>query len=453
MTSMNPATLNRTTQHSALTARRLLESLALAWFATTPLASFYLRFPVERSLVTFDRAVFLVAALALLPRPGRVAATRFEIAWAMLAIVALLSALAASNNPGYSTKIAVDSFCLPLVAFHLARRHVDLRDHKGALLLAAIALALFLFLTGAYEFATGTNLFPYKGSELMREGERRVNGPFASDSSYAIICLLLALFLRLLPRLLGVRLDRAARLLAAVAVAAAIVASLLPLFRSVAAALILCWGLIELGLRSKDEGGRQTTGAEAEAKRPGRSFRPSSILLHPLVIALLVATVLLGSAEFGRRLSDPRNAYGRLATWQAAVSIALEYPAFGVGLTNYTDYFRERHDFETGRVESILDARAADSPHSNLLWIAAELGGVGLALYAAANLFIFLMGYGLLKRARGGQQRAAALCYLALAVAYSVAGLTLASGYYSDLNLYFFFMLGLLSNRTLTADS
>ena len=57
------------------------------------------------------------------------------------------------------------------------------------------------------------------------------------------------------------------------------------------------------------------------------------------------------------------------------------------------------------------------------------------------------MGWRALKRAADQRQRIAAACFLALVVAYWLPGLTLASGYYSDLNLYFLFLLGALSTQ------
>jgi hypothetical protein len=70
-----------------------------------------------------------------------------------------------------------------------------------------------------------------------------------------------------------------------------------------------------------------------------------------------------------------------------------------------------------------------------------------LALYLIANLFLARMGWRGFRRAQSGAQRTAAACFLAILVAYWIPGLTLTSGLYSDLNLYFFFLLGLLSNR------
>jgi hypothetical protein len=436
-----------------LTARVSIESILITWFVTTPLAYFYIRFPVDKSIITYDRAIFALILLMLLWKSYRArgadlafTASRFEVAWALLSVLALASALMKSNDVAYATRIAVDSFILPLAAFHIARHHFDARRRAGPLMLGAIMLALFLFITGAFEFATGTNLFQYKGSELIRERELRVNGPFAADTSYTIICLLVAVFLQAAPGMLRVRLDRIARLLYVFALGAAVAATLLSLFRATAIALVACWMIL------KGVGGR---GPRAGDKHDPRTYLPlasvgiRSRVWLPAAIALAIAILLLGPFSIGRRITDPRNAFGRLATWEAAAAVTIENPLFGVGLTNYRDYFHAKYNWEDESVESVQHAHAADSPHSNLLWIASELGFVAVALYLMANLCLFFMGLRAMKKADDSRQRAAAACYLALIAAYWIPGLTLASGYYSDLNLYFFFMLGLLLNESL----
>ncbi|HYV02973.1 MAG TPA: hypothetical protein VFB82_00205, partial [Blastocatellia bacterium] len=155
-----------------ISARVSVSTIIVIWFAASPVASFYVRFPYDKSILTFNRAVFLlIAVLVLIRSKGAVrsdvdgdaigsarsgvprTATRFEIAWAALSLAALMSALLKSDDFGYAGKIALDSFCLPLLAFRLARHHFELRAHVRWLTLAAIALALFLFATGAYELA------------------------------------------------------------------------------------------------------------------------------------------------------------------------------------------------------------------------------------------------------------------------------------------------------------
>jgi len=164
------------------------------------------------------------------------------------------------------------------------------------------------------------------------------------------------------------------------------------------------------------------------------------------IVALATVSALLASSSLGQRLSSLHNLYGRLATWEAAARISAENPLLGVGIANYSDSFRAMYfDAETP-VERILESRAALSPHSTPLWVAAEAGALAFALYLMANVYIFRMGYRALKRAADGRERAAAGCSLALAVAYWLPGLTLTIGMYSDLNLYLFFLLGLLAN-------
>jgi hypothetical protein len=416
-----------------------LEALLLVWFITTPVASFLIRFPPERSLITYDRIVFATAMLALMVRRIRMRrnewkamlATRFEMAWALLTLVVTASAVTKSHHIGSAIKMAVDAFALPLLAFHLARYHFHVWGRRKALLLAAAALALLLFAAGAYELTTGANLFPYKGSEVIREAERRVNGPFASDSSYAIISLLLALFLRSAPRMLRLRLDEGAQLIYSVAVAASAAAALLPLFRAVALALAFCWITVEVAINP-------TAGLRPVAHR-------AAIFVAIVMITVAGLEAAFGSSSPARRLMDPENAYSRIATWQAAIRMATDHPIFGVGILNYTDYYDQYYWEQSYWLEEKLETWIVSSPHSNLLWIASELGLLGLAPYLIANFCLLIMGYRLLTGAKHAHARVAAGCYLALVAAYSIAGLTLQSGAYSDLNLYFFFLLGLLS--------
>jgi hypothetical protein len=455
-------------------ARIRIETLMIAWFATSPLLSYFVRIPTDKSIITFNRASIGLALIALLFRwrPDKpavteldehkinsdstdtslnqsvsAAASRFEIAWAVVSVIALASAILYGHNTPFAVRMAVDSFMLPLAAFHIARCYFDTRGRRGLLVVAAIGLAFFLLAVGAFEFITGANLFQYKGSVIEREDELRVNGPFSADVTLANVSLLLALFLIAAPRIFNARLDATAEMLRRCAIVAAIIASMLPMFRTIAAAIIA--GLIVMRIASKPGAESQRRGPEANRRRGRAAGR--WLALGLLVIS--VGFVMIGPLAIEERLKDPRNAFGRLATWEAAAAIALEQPLTGVGLTNYGEYFYERRRREDRWVETFMETRAANSPHSNWLWIASELGLVVFALYVLANVSLFQIGYRALKRAARPDARAAAACFIALVVAYWIPGLTLASGYYSDLNLYLFFMLGLLSNKFLVSSS
>lgn len=427
-------------------------ALLVFWFATAPMGAYLLRLPFEKSLLTFDRAVFALVALAMAAQawrssPGRgsgveaatdgdgIRLTRFEVLWLALSVLAVTSSVLAANELGYSLKIAFDAFALPLIAFHAARRFITPGDN-ARLVTAAMAVALLLFIIGASEVFFQRNLFPFPGSELYREGELRVNGPFNSDSSFAIICLLLLLFLKAAPDALGVRLSRSALILYIISIGAAALGAMLPVFRVVAAALVVCFvGLVVAGGRS-------------ESRRPRLPALSRLALIGVVLVALILplAMALPGAGSVIERIASARNVYGRLASWQAAVTIVSENPAFGVGLANYLDHFNERYSEEERPGDPSTDIWAPNTPHSNPLWIAAELGSAGIILYLFANLFLFLPGYRAFRKSTG-RARTASACYLALFAAYWIPGLTLSSGMYSDLNLYFFFLMGLLYSR------
>lgn len=419
----------------------------LVWFVVTPIASFFLRLPEQRSLLTFDRLAFATLAAAVLIRAIRFAkqsyegvrVIRFELFWAFLAVVALISVILKSRNIGFAARTAVDSLVLPLIAFYLARRYVNVESYRRGLLLSCIGLALFLCVTGSYELATGVNLFQYAGSELIRAGELRVNGPFSTDSSFAIIAVLLFLFLRAAPRALRIRFDSGGSLIYAAALAAALVTSFLPLYRGVTIGLLVSWSLYELvsrGLLFSKRGKAVTARVLL--------FVAGVILLIAVPVGLLA---LAGRGSAALRLADPENLFSRAASWQAALKMLSDNPVFGVGFWNFSDVFEADYSSEWLLVEEVFDTRIATGAHSNAFWIASELGLVGFVPYGVAMILLLLMGYRAAKRAETDEHRSVAACFLALVFGYSIPGLVLTSGAYSDLNLVFFFLVGLLSRR------
>jgi O-antigen ligase len=68
----------------------------------------------------------------------------------------------------------------------------------------------------------------------------------------------------------------------------------------------------------------------------------------------------------------------------------------------------------------------------------------GLALYLVANVFLVLPACRALILGRNIRARAAGVCFIVLIAAYWIPGLELTSGMYSELNLYFFFLLGMI---------
>jgi hypothetical protein len=441
------------------TARsRLAAMILVVWFATTPVAWFFIRFPPEKSIVTYERLVFgLVGLLGFSRLVGRHQITGFEAVWLLLALMACFSALAFADSTGYAFKTAVDAFALPLVAFYAARTYLQSPEHRRYLVVTAMVLGLFLLGAGAFELLTGINLLPYEGSEIIREGELRVNGPFITDTSYAVVSLILALFLRSAPRMFNLGFDAGARLLYRLGMAAAMLACLLPLFRAVGVALAICWaaeGILTTPKQHLEAGGPATgcapsgsSGAAVPARKLLRRLdgRIRPVFAVAIASLLLVAAVMvLAPRTIKDRLVSPRNAYGRVLSWRLAANIIYHHPVIGVGLSNYEDYFDKEYSGGRSALELELDTHIVKHPHSNMVWIAVELGLVGLALYLAANLLLLVPAWRALRRGQGGRARSAAACFIVLLAAYWIPGLELTSGMYSELNLYFFFLLGLI---------
>ncbi|HEU4386883.1 MAG TPA: O-antigen ligase family protein [Blastocatellia bacterium] len=440
---------------------RVCQLVLVIWYIASPLLSFYVRFPEEKSMLTFDRIAIGTVVLTLLAAYVRersrsiqesvlhrrstidgfsFSLTPFEIAWTVLTLVAVASVLAKSNHLGFAGRTALDAFALPVVLFYVARRHVEPGTCRKGLYLGAVALALFLVATGAYELVRG-DLFQVKGSELIRGQETRVNGPFATDSSFAVISVLLAVFLRAAPSALGLKLRGIARLVHVIAVIAAIVASLFPAYRGIAIALLAAWATYEAGVAGLLTRRR----SETDGVRRHAVFGARTLALGGALALILIVIVALSPGLFERRLISPGNLFSRVATWEGAARVARDNPLFGVGLWNFTEHFETYYHDDWSPLEVALDTRITAGPHSNVLWIASELGLVGLIPYLCANLFLLIMGVRAIRRASSRQVLSAAACFLALLAGYWVAGLGLVSGIYSDLNLYFFFLLGLLS--------
>jgi O-antigen ligase len=197
-----------------------------------------------------------------------------------------------------------------------------------------------------------------------------------------------------------------------------------------------CW-LASLLARNKAENRRFRFSLGAKAR--------AAILILSALLVIGATAGLTDLSTLPSRLANPRNLVGRIATWNVALETALRNPLFGVGLNNYKPYFDANYDQEADWLARELQVKPADFPHSNYLWIGSELGLPALLAYLFAFGWLMAASWRGLRR-RSEHARAAAICSLVLTTAYLVHGLTLTSGWYSDLNLYYFFMVGLLAN-------
>jgi O-antigen ligase len=408
-------------------AARSPETLLAVWFAVAPWAAYVLRFPAERSIVTFDRIAVVSVSVGLLARRrSRLPSlTSFEVAWALFAVVAVANALALSEEKGYALRIAGDAFALPLLLFYAVRTGFDVRRGRRALFWASVALALALPWVGIAELATGRDLLAYKGGAIYRAGIVRPNGPFGNDVSQAVVSGLVFVFLWRAPRALGLEIEGIARIAWRLAMCLAAVSALLPLFRTVTIALTAALALPLVLAR------RARTLARAA--------------LVALLLGLALTPLLPAAAEsqvFHDRVADPSSVFSRLATFAADARVIQDHPLVGVGLANYRKYFEETYgesiDEETYAVAGV---RPENTPHNALLGTWAELGLVGLACFLAAGVAQWAAAW-----------NARDTFSLTLLLVYWVPGLTLQSNVYSDVNFSFLFFLALAHNCRVRAE-
>jgi O-antigen ligase len=412
------------------------EKLAVFWLAAAPLGNYWLRYPTEKALITFDRVVLGLLLIYTLPRlvqppwpPLRL--TKIELTWLAFVLYIVV-------NTGYhglfappALKLTLDVFLAPLLFFLLARHLLHWDKYYYHLELILIGLSYLLLIIGSYELFTGQDLWAYPGNNLLRDGVIRPNGPYAADNSYALIALMLAVTLYYWPLITARILTRSQRYLQISGIVAALLAAQLSQFRTI--------GLVMVGSLLIDR-----------ALRYGwRTALHWAVISGLILVTLLpLANFVTQTAFFQKRIADPSNAYSRVATYRTALQIAQKNWKVGVGLSEYENYFRQQ-GFATSLTtpvnrSSTIGSITQPTPHNNFLAIFAELGLLGLLLYLGAFYSMFYQAYRLIN-GDPKNRLVGILCVLLLLI-YNAVGMTLTSGYYADLNLFFFFLLAVILN-------
>lgn len=118
-------------------------------------------------------------------------------------------------------------------------------------------------------------------------------------------------------------------------------------------------------------------------------------LLIPLVIgggiALFIPTVQLRLSQF----TDPSINSGRQRIWTLAMKCFSEHPIFGVGIGNYEAV----HPQYVARFPELDPGEAIYHTHNVYLKIAAELGIIGVVIFIASIIFMYLRFIDIYKKA------------------------------------------------------
>jgi O-antigen ligase len=408
-----------------------IEVLLLFWIAVFPLGYYFVSFPRTRAIVTLDRiivaALLLGMCLASARKPTQLPEElrRLAVVWGCFVLGASVS-LAKVADVLYSARTVFDGFVLPSFVAWCVIRNFDVRRHLAALHAMASLMVMYVAAIGAAEMALGTALMPLPGSGLYFAGSiLRPNGPFPSNGSFALISLISFFFLLFLRRALGTRMSWWQRLLHIAGVASALAMALMPLFRSVGITLLLILLL------------------DMYFNRNVRNLVARLALLGCAVAALVIVSVKVPDAYEDR--SDSGNLYGRIAEQKQTFQLFKMHPFTGAGINNFYNAVEGHNQF----VGVYKGAESVDWPHNNLGAILAETGLTGFVPYVAAQVLL-IMAFRRLCPLRTQQSRTAWIFFFYVFLSYWVTGLSLTTGYSSELNLWYLFVLMVLYKYAIT---
>ena len=115
--------------------------------------------------------------------------------------------------------------------------------------------------------------------------------------------------------------------------------------------------------------------------------------------------------------------------------VVREYPFFGVGFSLYHDV-ASRNPRYMARWKGI---ESMNFPHNALMTVLSEEGMVGLLFYVSAQVFLIRAMWRMRKAYPPGW-----LAFLYCVLIYVLIGMDYATVYFSDINLFYIFTLGVL---------
>ena len=395
------------------------------WVAVYPYCYYFLTFPKERSIFTVDRALILllIVEMLLLSRQ-EVAATPLtrEVRvsayfWGLFLLVCFFSL--ASHAPSHELafyRLLVEGMLMPALLGLYAMRYFPLLKDLRMLHACACVLGLGLCATGLIELTTNIDLFPWEGSEPMFTDThlRRADGPFEQQIVLSVVAILALFFILYLRRLMPQNISPKRALLHRLGCVAALVAALLPLNRG------LVFALAPIALIDSFSKHRLIS------RRLWATF-------FAMILLAAVAARMLDPRLYDDRVSSPDNAYQRVAQHMETLRVVGEYPLFGVGFGLYHDVAAQnpRYMVKWKGIESM------NFPHNVLMTVLSEEGAIGLLFYVLAQVFLFRAMWKIRKAYPAGW-----LAFLYCFLIYLLTGLDFAIVSFSDINMFYVFILG-----------
>jgi hypothetical protein len=410
---------------SILFVRGEFHNVAIAWVAVYPYCYYFFSFYVKRSIFTVDRAfiLLLVIEMLIVSRQNVVAPLTSDVRasgyfWCLYLTVCLLPLAGHALSevlPSY--RMLVEGMLMPSLLGLYAIRYFPMIKSLEKLHLATCILGLGLGVTGLIELTTEKDLFPYGTEPLYTDTHiLRADGPFEQQIVLSIVGMLAFFFIVYLWRLMPYSPSPWRALLHKAGCLASFGAALLPLNRGLIVALVPI-AIIECCSRHR--------------------------LVSRRIWAVFFGLVLLAAAATKRndpllyddRVARPNNFYQRLAQQQETLRVVSGYPFFGVGFGLYYDV-ASRDPRYVARWKGI---ESMNIPHNVMMTVLSEEGIVGLSFYVLAQFFLIRAMWKIRKAYPPGW-----LAFLYCVLVYVLIGLDFATVAFSDINLFYIFILGVL---------
>jgi hypothetical protein len=416
------------------------DQVVLVWVTVFPYCYYLFSYPAERAVFTIDRAFIVLLAIELffvsrrtnptpLPRDLRISA----YLWALYLVVCFGSL---AGHPVLdvlgSYRLLLDGMLMPallgLYAFRLFPIACNLRKLHGCVCIMMLGIAVVC----GTELVSGKNLLPWPGAieawvDTYGAKILRVDGPFEQQIVLSLVAILAFFFIIYLRRLMAHDIPAWQLLLHKVGCLASLAAALLPLNRSLVFALIPI-AVIDSCSRYRLVSRRIWVGFFA------------------MILLATVAAKLLVPRLYEDRVSSPDNIYQRFAQHRETLRVVRDYPLFGVGFGLY----REVASRNPRYMATWNGIASMNVQHNVLMTVLSDQGAVGLFFYALAQGFLIRAMWKIRKVYPPGW-----LAFLYCVLVYMLIGLDFATVYFSDINLFYMFILGIiyqLQTRTARED-
>jgi O-Antigen ligase len=409
--------------------RGQFDYVVLVWVAVFPYCYYFFSYPAERAIFTIDRAFILLLAIELfllsrstgatpLTRDVRISA----YFWGLYLLVCFRSL---AGHPVFevlgSYRLLLDGMLMPALLGLYAVRLFPITRNLSKLHGCVCILMLGIAVVCAGELISGENLLPWPGAieTWVYSNDAkilRVDGPFENSSVLSITGVVGFFFIIYSRRLIGSSLTSTQHLLHIIGLVASLASALMPMNRGLIIAVLVC------------------ASVDYFAKVPLISRSVWNCLFAALFF-VAVGTKLFYPGVFEDRVTRRDNFYQRIAQDVQTSKVIRDHPLMGVGFNLFaaTVIGDARYTVQWGGFE------AMNVPHNSFLGVLAEEGSVGFLLYAAGQLYFIRAMWKMRKVNMLGWQ-----VFLYCVLVYSIFGFDVGIAYYSDLNLFYMFVLGII---------